>query len=415
MKRLLNFVLVLVLVVGLAWWQRATLVPWLVQTVPSSKTLIAALPGFSDALHAPEAPQAAGAGKSSQRNVAPVPVVLVQAVAKQMPMVIDAVGTATPYASIQIRTRIDNTAVTSVRVAEGAEVKQDDILFTLDDRAIKAQIAQIQAQIARDQAQIAQAQIDLSRANDLLARNAGAATTRDTAATALKVGQAQLQADQASLEAADVTLDYTVIRAPVPGRIGSIPVKPGSTVRTSDTAPLATVNQLDPAVVAFSIPQSRLAELREAMAKGPVRVDAITGNNTLTGQVSFVENAIDAATGTIMVKADIPNPHEILWGGAFVNVQVVLPNASPQVVVPDAAVQLGQKGSYVFVVKDGKTAELRSVTVARVAGADAVITKGVESGEQVVVDGGLRLVDGAPVAINAGAKESTAANTSAKS
>lgn len=415
MKRLLNFVLILAVLVGLAWWQRAGLVPWLVQTVPSSRSVIAALPGFADALNGPEQPQAAGGNKPAQRGAAPVPVVLAEAVSKQMPVVIDAVGTATPFASIQIRTRIDNTAVTSVRVAEGAEVKQGDILFTLDDRAIKAQIAQIEAQIARDQAQIAQAQIDLSRANDLLARNAGAATTRDTAATALKVGQAQLQADQASLEAAQVTLDYTVIRAPVPGRIGSIPVKPGSTVRTSDTNPLATVNQLDPAVVAFSIPQGRLAELREGMANGSVRVDVVTGRNTLSGQVSFVENTIDPATGTILVKADIPNPHEILWGGAFVTVQVILPGASPQVVVPDAAIQLGQKGSYVFVVKDGKTAELRPVTVARVSGSDAVLAKGVESGEQVVVDGVLRLVDGAPVSIGPGAKESTAANTSAKS
>ncbi len=144
-------------------------------------------------------------------------------------------------------------------------------------------------------------------------------------------------------------------------------------------------------MVAFSIPQARLAELREGMAKGPVRVDAITGKNTLTGQVSFVENTIDTATGTILVKADVPNPHEVLWGGAFVNVQVVLPDASRRwPVVPDAAVQLGQKGSYVFVVKDGKTAELRPVTVARVTGADTVLTSGVESGEEVVVDGQLR-------------------------
>lgn len=413
MKRLLNFVLILVVIVGLAWWQRTSVVPWLVETVPASKPVIAALPGFAEALHPPQEAQQANAGKQAKSAAAPIAVVLAEAVAKQLPMVIDAVGTATPFASIQIRTRIDNTAVASVNIAEGAEVKQGDILFTLDDRAIKAQIAQIQAQIARDQAQIAQCQIDLSRANDLLSRNAGAATTRDTAATALKVSQAQLLADQASLQAAEVNLDYTVIRAPVPGRIGSIPVKAGSTVRTSDTNPLAILNQLDPAVVAFSVPQDRLAELREAMAKGPVRVDAITGKDRLTGKIAFVENAIDPATGTIMVKADIPNPHEVLWGGAFVTVQVILPGSVPQVVIPDAAVQLGQKGSYVFVVKDGKTAERRDVTVARVTGSDAVLVAGVSSGEQVVVDGVLRLVDGAPVSVGTAAGD--AANLNAKS
>jgi membrane fusion protein, multidrug efflux system len=346
MKRLFNVVVLLVLIGGFAWWQRATVVPWAISTVPASAPYIAKIPGFADAVH-PAGAGSEGKGASSEapkRATAPVPVVLADASVKQLPIVINAVGTATPYASIQIRTRIDNTAVTSVRVAEGAEVKEGDILFTLDDRTIKAQIGQIEAQILKDQAQIAQSQEDLSRANSLLDRNAGAATTRDTAATALKMAQAQLVSDQASLDSAKATLDYTMIRAPVPGRIGSIPVKPGSTVRTSDTAPLATVNQLDPAVVAFSIPQDRLIELREAMANGSVRVDATTGKHTLTGAVTFIENTIDASTGTILVKADIPNRDEILWAGAFVNVQVIFAGTHPQVVVPNAAVQLGQKG-----------------------------------------------------------------------
>ncbi|WP_413991374.1 efflux RND transporter periplasmic adaptor subunit [Labrys okinawensis] len=405
MKRLFNFVLIVVLLGGLIWWQRATVVPWAVKTIPGSEAYIAKVPFLADALHPADAQQGASdAGGRSRRSNSPVPVVLATAETKQLPIVIDAVGTATPYASIQIRTRIDNTAVTSVRVAEGAQVKQDDILFTLDDRTIKAQINQIEAQITKDQAQIAQSQIDLGRANDLLTRNAGAATTRDTAATAVKMAQAQLLSDQASLDSAKATLDYTVIRAPVPGRIGSIPVKPGSTVRTSDSAPLATLNQLDPAVAAFSIPQDRLNELREAMTRGPVRVDVTTGKHTLTGAVTFIENNVDPSTGTVLIKADIPNPSEILWAGVFVNVQVIFPGTTPQVVVPNAAVQIGQKGNYVFVVKDGKTASLRPVAVARVAGSDAVLTSGVDDGEQVVIDGTLRLVDGATVSVATAAK-----------
>jgi len=407
MKRFFNFVLILFLLGGFVWWQRATVVPWIVKTIPGSEAAIAKVPFLADAVHAANADQQAaddgGSGRSRRSN-APVPVVLATADTKQLPTVIDAVGTATPYASIQIRTRIDNTAVTSVRVAEGAEVKQDDVLFTLDDRTIKAQISQIEAQIAKDQAQIAQSQIDLGRANDLLNRNAGAAMTRDTAATAVKMAQAQLQSDQAALDSAKATLDYTVIRAPVPGRIGSIPVKPGSTVRTSDSAPLATLNQLDPAVAAFSIPQDRLGELREAMTRGPVRVDVTTGKHTLTGAVTFIENNVDPSTGTVLIKADIPNQEELLWAGVFVNVQVIFPGTAPQVVIPNAAVQIGQKGNYVFVVKDGKTASLRPVVVARVAGSDAVLTSGVENGEQVVVDGILRLVDGATVSIATAAK-----------
>jgi multidrug efflux system membrane fusion protein len=406
MKRFFNFILILVLLGGLAWWQRATVVPWAVKTIPGSEAYIAKVPFLADALRPAnlDGQANADAAKPAKRATAPVPVVLASADSKQLPIVIDAVGTATPYASIQIRTRIDNTAVTSVRVAEGAEVNQNDILFTLDDRTIKAQISQIEAQIAKDQAQIAQYQVDLGRANDLLSRNAGAVTTRDTAATALKMAQAQLQSDQASLDSANATLDYTVIRAPVPGRIGSIPVKPGSTVRTSDSTPLATLNQLDPIVAAFSIPQDRLGELREAMTRGPVRVDVTFGKHTLTGAVTFIENNIDPSTGTVLIKADIPNQEEFLWAGAFVNVQVIFPGTTSQVVVPNAAVQIGQKGNYVFVVKDDKTASLRPVVVARVAGSDAVLTSGVDKGEQVVIDGTLRLIDGATVSISTAAK-----------
>jgi multidrug efflux system membrane fusion protein len=409
MKRLFNLIVILLLLGGLVWWQRSSLVPWAISTVPASAPYIAMIPGLADAMHPTGQTASSGVGgdaggNGADRRAAPVPVVLAGASVKQLPIIINAVGTSTPYASIQIRTRIDNTAVTSVRVAEGAEVKEGDILFTLDDRTIKAQIAQIQAQIEKDQAQIAQSREDLSRADSLLSRNAGAATTRDTAATAVKMAQAQLVSDQASLASAQATLDYTVIRAPVPGRIGSIPAKPGSTVRTSDSAPLATVNQLDPAVVAFSIPQDRLIELREAMTKGSVRVDVTTGKHTLTGAVAFIENTIDASTGTILVKADIPNQNEILWAGAFVNVQVIFPGTIPQVVIPNAAVQLGQKGSYVFVIKDDKTAHLRPVTVARVAGTEAVLASGLEDGEQVATDGILRLVDGATVSVGSAAK-----------
>ncbi len=239
MKRLLNFVLILRCGRWPGLVAACRLVPWLpYSTVPASKSLIAALPGFADALHKPEEPQPAGGGsKSAQRNVAPVPVVLAQAVAKQMPMVIDAVGTATPYASIQIRTRLDNTTQwPRGNVAEGSEVKQGDILFTLDDRAIKAQVAQIEAQIARDQAQIAQAQIDLSRANDLLARNAGAATTPRYGChrSQGRAGSAPGRPGLAGSGAGDARL-YRDPRARArPHRLD--PVKPGSTVRASDTS-----------------------------------------------------------------------------------------------------------------------------------------------------------------------------------
>ena len=415
MKRFLTWIIFLAVIGGAAWWQKEKVVPYVVQHAPFTKPYIAMVPQLAPLTKSKE-PDANGAqgdasgagGKRGGRGAGgPVSVVLAKAQTKSLPVIIEAVGTVQPTASIPIRPRIDNAQIATVDVAEGAKVAQNAQLFTLDDRTIRAQLAQIDAQIDKDQAQIAQTQSDLDRANDLLSRKAGSAVTRDTAATALKVAQAQLAADRAARDATATTLSYTIIRTPVPGRVGSIPIKVGSIIRLSDSTPLATVNQLDPAIVVFAVPQDRLMELRDAMAKGPVRVDAVTAGKTLSGRVNFVENSIDTTTGTVTVKASIPNPEDVLWPGAFVTVQVVLDGAGPTVVVPTASVQLGQQGSYVFVIKDGKTAVLRPITVSRTSGSDTLLSTGVQTGEDVVVDGQLRLVDGASVNIKPAAEDAS--------
>jgi membrane fusion protein, multidrug efflux system len=174
------------------------------------------------------------------------------------------------------------------------------------------------------------------------------------------------------------------------------------------------LNRIDPAMVAFAIPQARLGELRRAMAKGPVRVDVTAGEDILSGKVAFIENAIDVATGTVTVKAEVANEAEILWPGAFVTVTLFFDAGEPSVAIPGAAVQLGQDGAYVFVVRDGKS-ELRPVNVSRNAGQDAVIGKGVEPGEEVVVEGQLRLVDGASVTVKPRTALDEPATTTGKS
>ena len=352
-----------------------------------------------------QASPAAGAQPQGRRGRAnpggAVPVVVMPATREAMPVVVDAVGTVQSIASVQIKPRMDSQ-IMKVNVEEGALVKEGDILFELDARTLKAQLGQIEAQIRKDQAQVVQARRDLQRNEELLSKNAGTQVQRDNASTALKAAEAQLEADEASKASVQTLLTFTEIRAPVSGRIGSIANKAGAVVRTGDnsaTSTLATINQIDPIYVTFAIPQIILPDLRAAMAKGPVTVTAIIDDSKRqSGEMAFIENTVDPNTGTVTAKARIGNANELLWPGQFVKVEIVLGIESDAISVPASAVQLGSQGPFVFVIKDS-VAELRQVVVKRTQDGRAVIGKGVESGEQVVVDGQLRLVQGASVTI----------------
>jgi len=330
-----------------------------------------------------------------------VPVVVMPVTRQPMPVVVDAVGTVQSIASVQIKPRMDSQ-IMKVNVEEGALVKEGEILFELDGRALRAQLGQIEAQIRKDQAQVTQARRDLQRYEELLSKNAGTVVQRDNAGTTLKAAEAQLEADEAAKASVQTSLTFTEIRAPVSGRIGSISSKTGAVVRTGDnsiTSTLATINQIDPIYVTFAIPQIILPDLRAAMAKGPVTVTAIVDDmKKQSGAMAFIENTVDPNTGTVTAKARIGNANELLWPGQFVKVEVVLGIEPEAISVPASAVQLGSQGAFVFVIKDG-VAELRPVVVKRMQDGQAVIDKGVASGEQVAVDGQLRLVDGASVTI----------------
>jgi multidrug efflux system membrane fusion protein len=331
-----------------------------------------------------------------------VPVVVTTVAKKSMPIVVDAVGTVQSISSIQIKPRIDSQ-ITKVNVEEGALVREGEVLFELDSRTLKAQLGQIEAQIRKDQAQLLQARRDLQRYEELLAKNAGTQVQRDNAFTALKAAEAQLEADEAAKASVLASLTYTEIRAPVSGRIGSISSKAGAVVRASDntgSSTLATVNQIDPIYVSFAIPQIYLPDLRAAMAKGPVKVEAIVDDTKKQqGAMAFLENTVDPNTGTVTAKARFANANELLWPGQFVKVEIILGVEADAIAVPSAAMQLGPKGPYVFVVKDDSIAELRQIEVKRTQGGESVVGNGLGAGETVVVDGQLRLVDGAPVAV----------------
>ncbi len=246
-----------------------------------------------------------------------------------------------------------------------------------------------------------QAGRDLARAEELLARRIDTPVQRDTAETALKALQAQKAADLGQRQNILAQIGFTEIRAPVSGRIGSITAKAGAVVRAADAQALATLNQIDPIYVASALPQVILPGLKAAMATGPVAVSATIGSASALGSVSFVENAIDAATGTVMVRSTFTNDAETLWPGAFVRVVITLGIEQNAVTVPLSALQNGQSGSYVFTVDQSGRAALSPVRVARKEGDQAVIASGLATGDRVVTSGQLRIAEGTPVVVTA--------------
>ena len=342
-------------------------------------------------------------GRRGRANPAgAVPVVVTSVEPKAMPIMIEAVGTVQSISSVQLKSRLDSQ-ITKVNVEEGALVKEGDLLFELDARTLVAQVSATAPALLEHQAKLEQAKRDTTRAGDLLTKGAGTVVARDTNFTTQKAAEAQLEADEAMRQNILTQISYSEIRAPVSGRISSIPYKAGTTLRIGDntaTAVLATINQVDPIYVSFAMPQVFLTDLRAAMAKAGVKVNAvIDDDHKQSGVIAFLENTVDANTGTVTAKARITNANEGLWPGQFVKVEVVLGIEPDALSVPAAAVQLGTQGPYVFVIKDGTTAEVRPITIKRTQYGESVIGSGLKAGESVVIDGQLRLVNGASVAV----------------
>ncbi|MET0279192.1 MAG: efflux RND transporter periplasmic adaptor subunit [Pseudorhodoplanes sp.] len=326
-----------------------------------------------------------------------VPVEVVTAAIREVPFRLEALGTVTPIASVAIKARLE-LAITGVHFRDGSTVKEGDLLFTLDDRQILAEIARVEAVIQGATAQQEQAERDVVRYNELIAKNATTQVTVNNAQTAVNVARALAASNRATLENLKVQLDYTKIRAPISGRISAANVKIGNLVRPADTAALATINQMKPVYVTFGLPQRSLPDLRKAIAAETATVDAtVPGDDRVAqGQVAMIENTVDPSTGMVLVRATMDNDNEILWPGTLVATQVVL-RQDKSVTLPSQAIQVGQNGAYVFVVENG-VAKVRPVTIERTVDMQSVISKGLTGGETVVLDGQLSLVDGVRVA-----------------
>ncbi len=331
-------------------------------------------------------------------NARAVPVEVATAEQKLVPLQVDALGTVTPVASVAIKSRLDNE-ITDVKFTDGARVKKGEVLLQLDTRSLEAQIRQAEGQLARDKAQLDGAERDVRRYTELVGKGATPVTNLDNARTQADTFRAAIQADQAVLDNLKVQLSYCTISAAISGRISAANVKVGNFVRSADLIPIATINQLSPIYVSFAVPQRYLPDIRTAIGAESATIDAtVPGSDKhASGAVSMIENAVDATTGMATVRATMPNEDELLWPGTLVNIRITL-RQEQAVVVPSAAVQVSQQGSFVFVVKDN-IARVVPVTVGRVVGNESVIESGLSGGETVVTNGHLQLTDGARVTI----------------
>ena len=326
-----------------------------------------------------------------------VPVVVAVAEKKRVPVQVDLLGTVTPIASVAIKSRLE-TEIVGVHFDDGANVKQGDLLFTLDGRAIEAQIRDLEAVLISAKAQLAQNERDLERYTELVAKNAATQVTLNNTRTQVNIWRATSSSTSAKIENLKVLLSYCTIRAPISGRASMAAVKVGNFVRPADLAPLATIIQTAPVYVAFALPQTSLPALRKALAAETATIKAVIPGETRSadGHVSMIENTVDPSTGTVTVRATMPNADGLLWPGTLVRVQLIL-REEEAVAVPPTAVQVSQTGSFVFVVKDG-VATVQAVKVARVLQHETILESGLEGGETVVTDGQLRLTNGARVA-----------------
>jgi membrane fusion protein, multidrug efflux system len=341
-----------------------------------------------------------GGGRGGGQNP-PVPVTAAVAERKSMPLDVQAIGTVIAASTVAVRAQITGELM-EVRFKEGDEVEQGQVMFVLDKRPFEAAMLQAEAQLQKDQAQMANARAQSVRYQDLAQRGIATREQVDQMTTQAAALEATVAADRANVQAARVQLDYATIEAPISGRTGLLQVHKGNLVRANDTTPIITINRITPVYVTFAIPESMLPQFKQYMAAGSVRVEAKAPNDAgpvSFGKIDFIDIAVDATTGTIKIKGTFPNADRRLTPGQFVNVSVTLTNDPNATVVPTAAVQSGQQGTYVYVVKADKTVELRPVVVARTRGDDSIIKTGVTPGETVVTDGQLRLIPGSRVSI----------------
>jgi multidrug efflux system membrane fusion protein len=334
--------------------------------------------------------------KAPPPRITAVPILAATVVQKDVPLQVKAIGAVEAYSNVSVKTQVTGE-LTGVHFKEGQDVSKGQLLFTLDKRPFEAALKQVQGMLARDQAQAANAGAQARRYESL--NKAGVVSKEEyeqmkSNADAL---EAAVVADQAAAENARVQLVYCTIYSPIDGRTGPLLIHQGNMIKANDTPFLVSINQVQPIYATFTVPEQNLGDIKRFSTQGKLRVEAFIPNDTqgpATGWLSFIDNTVDQATGTIKLKGVFANTERRLWPGQFVDVVLTLAQQPHAIVVPSQAILNGQAGQFAFVIKPDRTVEARPVAIDRSTDGLAVVAKGLAPGEQVVTDGQLRLVPG---------------------
>jgi membrane fusion protein, multidrug efflux system len=344
---------------------------------------------------------AACGSKKEQGPARAIPVLADTVIQKAVPVEIRAIGNCQAYSTVAVKSMVGGE-ISQVHFAEGKDVAKGDLLFTIDPRPFEAALKQAQANLERDRVQAENAKINAQRYEVLVAKQAVSRQQYDQFRTNAEALEATVRLDEAAVENAKILLSYCFIRSPIDGRTGNLLITRGNIIKANDIT-LITINQIRPIYVAFSVPEQNLAEIKNYRARGKsLKVAALLPNDATSpeqGVLTFIDNTVDKTTGTILLKGTFPNNKKRLWPGQFVNVGLTLTTQPNAIIVPFPAIQTGQQGQYVFVIKPDLTVEARPVVVNRTINNDTIIDKGLKAGERVVTDGQLQLVPGAKVEI----------------
>jgi membrane fusion protein, multidrug efflux system len=343
---------------------------------------------------------AACSGKQQQPpQKPPVPVTAATVIQKTVPVQIRAIGNVEAYSTVSVKSQIGGI-LTRVHFREGQDVNNGALLFTIDPRPYEAALKQAEANLAKDKAQLENSRKEVQRYAELVKKGYVAQEQYDQISTNAASLEAIVNADTAVVENARLQLKYCYIYSPITGRTGNLAANEGNLIKANADTPMVVINQVQPIYVTFSVPEQDLSEIKRYMSEAKLRVEAFLSKENEKpeqGVLTFVDNAVDLATGTIKLKGTFANKEKKLWPGQFVNAVLTLTSQPDAVVVPSQSIQSGQKGQYVYVVKSDLTVEDRPVVVGRTLDGETVIEKGLHADETVVTDGQLRLVPGARV------------------
>jgi multidrug efflux system membrane fusion protein len=346
--------------------------------------------------------------KTGPQKIEAVPVTTATVIQKTVPVQVRAIGNVEAYSTVAVKSQIGGQLV-RVHFKEGQDVHKGDLLFTIDPRPYEAALKQAEANLAKDTAQLENARADLLRYEELIKHDYVTKQEYDQIQANAAAMEATINADKAVVENARLQLKYCFIYSPINGRTGYLQSNEGNLIKENADNPMVVINQIQPIYISFSVPEEYLAEIKKYTSSGKVKVEVFTAkgkDHPEEGTLTFIDNAVDISTGTIRLKATFPNNEKHLWPGQFVDVAMTLTTEPNAIIAPSQALQTGQTGQYVFVIKNDLSVEARPIVVSRTIDDEAVVEKGLQPGERVVTDGQIRLVPGAKVEIKNGPETS---------